>query len=143
MSAEENSALARRVVEEAINGRRLEVLDEVIADDYVEHTPLPPGFPEGRDGLRQAIATTLNAFPDFQYTIDDEIVEGDKIVHRLTATGTHERDFLGIPATGKRATWGEIHMGRIWDGKSVDHWAQIDQLGMLQQLGAIPSPQQS
>jgi predicted ester cyclase len=93
--------------------------------------------------LKAVIAATLDAFPDFRYTIDDEIVEGDRIVNRLTATGTQERAFLGVPATGKRATWGEIHMGRIRGGKFVDHWAQIDNLGMLQQLGVIPAPEQA
>jgi predicted ester cyclase len=143
MSTEEVKTLGRRVVEEVINGRKLEALDELIADNYVEHTRVPEGWPEGREALRQAIAAILDAFPDFHYTIEDELGEGDKVVHRLTATGTQTGEFLGMPATGKRASWSEMHIGRVEGGKFVEHWANVDQLGMMQQLGLIPQPEQT
>lgn len=138
MPADEIKALAHRIIEEVFNQRKPEVLDEVIASDYVEHAPLPPDWPKGRAALRQAAITALDAFPDFHYTVEDEIVEGDKIVLRVTARGTQRGQFLGIPPTDKSASWSEIHIGRAAGGKFVEHWATSDQLGMMQQLGAIP-----
>lgn len=79
----------------------------------------------------------------FRYTVEDMIAEGDKVAARATASGTHQGDFLGIPPTGKHATWSEIHIGRVVDGKFVEHWANSDQLGLLQQLGVVPTPEQS
>jgi predicted ester cyclase len=82
-----------------------------------------------------------NALPDFHYTIEDVIGEGDKVAVRLSAQGTQTGEFGGIPATGKHATWSEMHIGRISNGMLTEHWGEIDNLGMLQQLGVIPSPQ--
>lgn len=141
MSREENVALAHRVIEEAINGRRPEVLYEVIAEDYVENAWLPPGSPTGREGLKAAIEGILGGFSDFHYTIEDEIVEGDKIVQRLTAHGTHDGTVLGLPPTGRNVTWSEVHIGRIQGGKFVEHWAILDLMSLMQQLGAIPTPE--
>ena len=81
------------------------------------------------------------ALPDFHYTIEDMIAEGDKVVVRLTAQGTQMGEFGGIPATGKHATWTEMPIGRIASGAIAEHWGEIDNLGMLQQLGVIPAPQ--
>ena len=78
------------------------------------------------------------AFPDFHYTVEDEIAEGDKVVVRLTARGTQNGSFLGMPPSGKQATWSEIHIARMSSGKVVEHWVESDTLGMLQQLGVIP-----
>jgi predicted ester cyclase len=92
----------------------------------------------------KAFATAVRAaFPDFHYTVEDEIAEGDKYVVRLTARGTMQGAFLGMPATGKQATWTEVHVARVVGGKLAEHWACIDQLGMLQQLGVIPAPGQA
>lgn len=141
MSTEENKALARRVINEAINGRNPDLLYDLIADDYVENAWLPPGSPPGREGLKAVIESILAGFSDFHYTIDDELAEGDRVVNRLTANGTNDGSVLGIPPTGKRVTWSEIHMGRIKDGKFVEHWAVIDLMALMQQLGAIPTPE--
>jgi hypothetical protein len=88
------------------------------------------------------LAALRSAFPDFKYTIEQEIAEGDMVVHRLTGRGTMQGEFLGMPATGKQATWQEIHIGRFEDGKIADHWAVVDQVDMLQQLGLMPAPGQ-
>ncbi|HZU11976.1 MAG TPA: ester cyclase [Chloroflexota bacterium] len=140
MSTEENKALARRVIVDAINGRRLDLLDEVIADDYVEHA-MPGGGIGGRDDLKQTIRMILDGFSDFQYTIDGELGDGDLIADRLTATGTHDGAFFEIPPTGKHISWQEMHMGRIAGGKFVEHWANVDMLRIMQQLGVIPAPE--
>jgi predicted ester cyclase len=141
MSLEQDKINFRRIPEEIFNQGKLELIDELFAPDYVEHAPVPPGFPSGREGVKQFISMVRAAFPDFHYTVGDQISEGDKQVGQLTAHGTHQNEFMGIPATGKKVTWTEIHMGRMVDGKLVEHWVEQDNLGMLQQLGVIPKPE--
>jgi predicted ester cyclase len=109
------------------------VIDDLIADDFVEHS-LPPGSPAGKEGLKQVLTNLRNTFPDFSYTIEDEIAEGDRVVQRLTGRGTMQGELQGMPPTGKQAAWQEIHIARYRDGKAFEHWATIDQLGMMQQL---------
>ena len=142
MSPEENKAIVRRIPEEVFNQGNLDVADEVLTSDFIEHAQLPPGIPSGIPGFKQFVTALRAAFPDFHYTIEDEIAEGDKVAVHLTAHGTQQGDFLGIPATGKQATWTEIHICRMDNGKLVEHWVNQDQLGMLQQLGVIPIPGQ-
>ena len=137
---ENNKALGRRIVD-AINSGSPAALDEVFAPGYVDRNPFP-GATSDREGFKQGLTKFRVAFPDFRYTIDDEIAVGDKLVHRLTAKGTQKGEFLGVPATGKQATWSEIHIGRIADGKVVEHWGTVDQMGMAQQLGLVSAPKQ-
>jgi len=141
MSPEENKALGRRIVD-AINLGSSGALDEVFAPGYVDRNPFPGATPD-REGFKQGLTKFRAAFPDFRYTIDDEIAVGDRLVHRLTARGTQKGEFLGVPATGKEATWSEIHIGRIVDGKVVEHWGTVDQMGMAQQLGLVSAPKQA
>jgi predicted ester cyclase len=138
MSTQSNKLSARTIAEEGFQRGNLDALDVVVTSDYVEHFPVPPGWPAGLAGLKAFITLTHNAFPDFQYTIKDMIAEDDKVVLRCRATGTQTGPFLMLPPTGKQATWTEIHIGRFVDGKLVEHWANHDQLGMLQQLDAVP-----
>jgi predicted ester cyclase len=142
MSTEENKARMNRIPLEVFNEGKLGVIDEVMAADYVEHLPTP-GFPSGIAGLKQFVTAVRVAFPDFKYTVDESIAEGDKVVQRVTARGTMKGAFAGMAATGKQATWTEIHISRLAGGKLVEHWATVDQLGMLQQLGVIPTPGQA
>ena len=139
MSTEENKARMNRIPLEVFNEGKLGVVDELMAADYVEHVATP-GFPGGTAGLKQFVTALRAAFPDFNYTVDDSIAEGDKVVQRVTARGTMKGAFAGMPATGKQATWTETHIARVADGKLVEHWADQDRLGMLQQLGVIPTP---
>ena len=130
---------AERIPLEVLNEGKFSLLDELLAPDYVEHVP-QPGIAPTREGLKQTLTALKTAFPDLRYTIDDVIVSGDKIVHRLSATGTMQGDFMGIAATGKRAAWTEIHIGRGVNGRLTEHWGLVDQLGMLVQLGVVPAP---
>jgi predicted ester cyclase len=82
------------------------------------------------------------AFPGLTYTVEEVIAEGDRVVQRSNASGTMKGDFLGMPATGKKANWSETHIVRVKDGKIIEHWASVDQLSMLQQLGLAPMPGQ-
>lgn len=138
MSTQTNKSSMRTIGEEGFHKGNISILDEVVANDYVEHFPVPPGWPAGLEGLKQFIALTRSAFPDLQYTIEDVIAEDDLVAARCTATGTQTGPLMMIPATGKQATWTETHIARFVDGKMVEHWACHDQLGMLQQLGVIP-----
>ena len=140
MSTEQNVAASLRIPNEMFNDGKLSAGDEVVAADYSEHANVPPGLPPGLPGLKLFVGALRAAFPDFQYTVEDIIAQGDKVVVRLTARGTQRGDFAGIPATGKQASWTEIHICDMADGKMVEHWVVQDQLSMLQQLGVIPTP---
>ena len=139
--SEKNKALVARIPLEAFNQGKLEVIDEVIADNSVEHSPLPPGMPTGKKGLKALIKALRSAFPDYKITIDLQVAEGDLVVQRATTTGTMKGEFAGMPPSGKKATWEAIHITRVKDGKIVEHWGVQDQLGMLQQLGFSPTPE--
>ncbi len=130
-----------RIPLEILNKGNYELIDELYAADFVEHV-VQPGVPPTREGFKQVAMALRSAFPDLRYTVEDAIEAGDKIVHRLTASGTMKGDFLGIPASGTRATWTEIHIGRVANERLVEHWGLVDQLGMLVQLGIVPAPGQ-
>jgi predicted ester cyclase len=130
-----------RIPLEVFNQGNFGLIDELIAPDFVEHYE-QPGVPPTREGFKQLAMALRSAFPDLRYTVEDAIEAGDKIVHRLAASGTMKGDLLGIPATGTRATWTEIHIGRVANGLLVEHWGLVDQLGMLVQLGIVPAPGQ-
>ena len=142
MSVEENKASARRVIEEIWNQGKVEVVDELYAPSFVNHRP-SPGTTSDREGLKQDVAQTRRAFPDGNLTVDDIIAEGDLVVSRWTFTGTHTEDLWGIPATGKRVRLTGIHMDRIVNGQCTEEWSESDVLGMMQQLGVIPQPEQT
>ena len=143
MSTEQNKALVRQMVEEIFNRGNMSRADEFLAPDFVEREELPPGIPRDREGVKQLTIMLRSAFPDFKATIDDIVAEGDKVVIRQTWSGTHKGEFMGIPPTGKSVSFGVIDIIRIAGGKFVEHWGQMDSMGMMQQLGAIPTPGQS
>jgi steroid delta-isomerase-like uncharacterized protein len=138
MSAK-NKELIQRYFEEAWNKGNLSVLDEIVAADYVNHNPFAPGLPPGPEGLKPIFSGLRAAFPDLHYTIEEQIADGDRVVTRWGFRGTHEGELMGIPATGKQVNITGTQIERIVDGKIVEHWRQSDDLGMLQQLGVIPS----
>ena len=140
MAAEQNKALIVRFVEELFNRGNMGIVGEIFAPDFIEHEQLPPGIPIGREGVKVMTTMLRNAFPDFKATIDDILAEGDKVVVRMTWSGTQKGEFMGVPAAGKRVSFGVIDIIRIADGKFVEHWGQMDSMGMMQQLGAIPAP---
>ena len=143
MSTEQNKALVCQMVEEIFNRGNVSLADEFLAPDFVEREELPPGIPSDREGVKQLTIMMRSAFSDFKATIDDVIAEGDKVVIRQTWSGTHKGEFMGIPPTGKSVSFGVIDIIRIAGGKFVEHWGQMDSMGMMQQLGAIPAPGQS
>jgi steroid delta-isomerase-like uncharacterized protein len=142
MSAEEHKALVRRFYDEVWNQGRLEVVDELNAPTFVERTPAP-GLPPTKEGVKALVAMYRTAFPDTQFTVDDVLAEGDGVAVRWTARGTHQRELQGIPATNKQVTVTGMDLYRLDNGKIAEHWGTWDQLGLLQQLGAIPAPEQA
>jgi steroid delta-isomerase-like uncharacterized protein len=140
MSTEENKAIVRRAYEEVFSNGNFAVADELYTATHVNHYPgNPPGLPSGLEGFKQLIAFYRSAFPDLHFTIEDQIAEGDKVVTRTTSAGTNTGSLMGIPATGKSATITGIQIDRIADGKIVETWGNFDQLGLLQQIGIVPS----
>ncbi len=138
MTEETNKATIRRIVEEIQNGDNLALLDELVAPNFVNHTPAP-GLPPDGEGIKQLLSMFRAAFPDGSMTIEDMIAEGDKVVSCKTYRGTHQGEFMGIPPTGRHVTVGLIDIMRLVDGKVVEHWNVGDDLGLLQQLGVIAS----
>jgi steroid delta-isomerase-like uncharacterized protein len=137
MSTDENKALVRRFYEEIDNGN-LKAMDQLVAEDYVDHNPPPfPGLGTGREGLKQSFRIFWDATPG-RHEIEDQIAEGDKVVTRMTAYGKHEGDLPGIPATGNDLRMTATVTHRIEDGKLAEKWSDKDVLGFLQQLGVIP-----
>jgi steroid delta-isomerase-like uncharacterized protein len=136
---EANKAISRRVVEEIFNEGRLEAADELVAQDFVGHDPALPEPMKGPEGLKKQAEGYRMAFPGIRLTIEDEIAEGDRVVTRWTARGTHEGELFGIPATGREATVTGITIDRIVDGRIAEQWNSWDTFGLLQQLGAIPA----
>jgi steroid delta-isomerase-like uncharacterized protein len=144
MSTETNKSIVRRLFKEAFEQGNLAMLDEIIDPKQVNGGPgAMPGMPSGPEGSKMLISAYRNAFPDLHFTIDQQIAEGDTVVTRWTAVGTHKGELAGIPATGKPATVIGLGVDRIENGKIVESWGLFDQLGMLQQLGVIPAPTQS
>ena len=139
MSEKQNKAIVRRFVEEVFNRGNMSVADELMAPDFVEHEELPLGIPRDLEGVKQMTTMMRSAFPDFKATIEDIIAEGNKVVIRMTCSGTQKGEFMGIAPTGKSVSIGVIDIIRIADGKLVEHWGQMDSMGMMQQLGAIPA----
>lgn len=139
MSTEQNKATMRAIPEQIFNLGNIDAADRLFAANYIEHVPVIPGLPPGVAGLKVYVTAVRSAFPDLRLTVEDLVAEGDRVVMRASVTGTHKGELMGIPPTGKQATWTEIHICRFADGKVVEHWANSDQLGMLQQLGAIPA----
>lgn len=134
---EENKAIAWRWVE-GLNKHDIMIVDEFFTANWVFHFP---GGEElhGPGELKQLLTLTFTAYPDLQYKIEDIIAEGDKIVARFTVRGTHKGDMMGIAPTGKQITGTGIAIYRLVEGKFVETWTIEDQLGVMQQLGIIPS----
>ena len=134
---EENKVKQRRVFEEALNKGNMAVVDEVIDTNYVSESP--QGLVEGTEAVKQGFANLRTAFPDIAFTVEDMIAEDEKVVSRITCGGTHNGNFMGIAPTGNKMNINGIIITRWVDGKEVEAWEVIDMLGMMQQLGAIPS----
>jgi steroid delta-isomerase-like uncharacterized protein len=132
----EPKELCRSFMEEVLSGGELDRIDEFVSADVVEHEEVP-GQPPGRDGVRAFLEMTHAAFPDFRVEIEQLLAEGDTVVIRSRFLGTHEGEFMGIPATGREMDMAVIDILRVADDKIVEHWGITDTMAMMEQLGAI------
>jgi steroid delta-isomerase-like uncharacterized protein len=137
MATEENKALLRRFIE-IWNTGNVAMADEFVSADLVDHS-LPPGLPPGLAGFKLLVGGFRAAFPDLRITIDDLMAQGDKAAARVTFRGTQQGEFQGIPPTDKSFTMGAIGMLRFKNGEVVEHWATLDLLSLLTQLGVAPA----
>jgi len=139
MPEQENIAVVGRFIEEVINQGKLDAADEIVEENFIELDPLP-GQRQGREGLKEVIAMLRVAFPDIHWVTDETVAADDKVVTRFTWTGTHRGTFLGIPATGRRVTVIGVVIDRLSAGRMADSRILMDSLGMMQQLGVVPTP---
>ena len=137
-SPEQNKALIRRFYQEIDKGN-IAILDELVAENYVDHNPPPfPTSATGRDRLKREFKIFLEATPGY-HQIEDLIAEGDKVVTRLTSYGKHECDLPGAPRTGNEMKMTSITIHRIADGKLAEKWSEKDMISLLTQIGVMPA----
>jgi steroid delta-isomerase-like uncharacterized protein len=143
MSSEDNKRLAHRYFEEFCNGRKLDIADELFSHDHQFHDPSIPEVSPGPEGMKQTIAVYQLGFPDVHWQINEMLATEDTVITRWTGSGTQTNELAGnppIPPTGKKASVEGIMINRIAGGKIVESWEVWDTLGMLRQLGVIPTP---
>ncbi|MBA7509372.1 Aklanonic acid methyl ester cyclase AcmA [subsurface metagenome] len=136
MSTEENKAVPRRWLE-IFNEGKLDVIDEILDKDYYNSLLNVRGL----ESVRQFVIAYRTSFPDIKFTVEDQIAEGDKVTTRFSATGTHRGEFMGVAPTGKTVKIATLTVYRIVNGKIVEGWSIMDNLGTLQQLGATSLPE--
>ena len=136
---QDNGSIVRRFVEEVINQGQIDSAGQFAWEDVVEQVPFPGQGP-GLEGLKDVLRGFRAGFPDIHFAIEEQIVEGDKVLSRFEWTGTHRGEFLGVPATGRPVkVWGMV-VDRLVDGKIKETRIIMDALGLMMQLGAIPPP---
>ena len=134
---QDNSAIVRRFVDEVINLGKMGSAEEFVWEDVVEQVPLPGQGP-GLEGLKDVLRGMRSAFPDIDFSIKEQVCEGDKVVSRFEWTGTHKAEFMGVPATGRQVrVWGVV-IDRLEAGRIKDTRILMDALGLMMQLGALP-----
>ena len=143
MLGEGNKELARRFMDEVWNKGNLGFIDQVTSSNFVSHDPASPeNSGSGVESVRRFAEMYRSAFPDIQMTVEDVIAEGDKVVTRWTVRATHQGELLGIPPSGNRVEVTGISIDRLEGNKFVETWSNYDTLGMMQQIGAMPSAEQ-
>jgi predicted ester cyclase len=139
VTVEQNKAVVRRLFDEVYNAKKVDVIDELMSADFVDHDQAE-GMDNGREGLKQFIGLVAVVFPDNRLTMDDVVAEGDKVVARWTSYNTHTGgEFFGIPPSGNKAVFTGTTIYRVVNGKIAELWYDADVMGLFAQLGA-PSP---
>lgn len=136
MSIEENKALAMRFYDEILNGRKMDVADEILSLQYVDHSAAAPGL----ENFKMYLLMITSVFPDIYVTVEDMFADDHKVAVRLTIRGTQSGSFRGFPATAGQATWSGMDIIHISNGKIVERWSERDFLHMLLQLGHVQYP---
>ncbi|REJ76058.1 MAG: ester cyclase [Acidobacteria bacterium] len=137
MGLEDNKAVARRIYEEVLNGRNIDLADELVAEDSVENDPFP-GVGQGRKGFKQFWKMFEASFPDYRISIEDIIAEGDKVVLRIRVKADYTGEpFIGTVPTGREIEFESIDILRIENGVVTEHWGETDAIAMFDQIGAV------
>lgn len=139
VSVEENKEIARRFPEEVATEGNLDLIDDICAEDILDHSPM--WEVRGRDALKEQSRAVFEAFGDFSATVEDVVAEGDMVAMRVTVRGTHDGEFMGLEPTGRSFEFGNMVFTRIEDGRIAERWVQPDLLGLLRQLGAETIPE--
>ena len=137
MGASENKALVRRLFEQGMNERKAEIFNECVAPNFVNHDL--PGPTPGPEGFLQSFGMFETAFPDLQVHLGEVLAAEDKVITRSHWTGTHKGEFMGVPASGASVDVNFIDIWRIENGLLAESWVRMDLLGLMQQVGAVPS----
>jgi steroid delta-isomerase-like uncharacterized protein len=140
---EANEKASRKILQEVFGAGKYDLADDVIRADAIGHDPALPEPVKGPEGLKEAARGYRAAFPDLELTIHETVAEGELVAIRWTAQGTHKGDLFGIAPSGKQATVTGITIDRYAGGKIAESWTNWDTLGLLQQLGAVPSAMQT
>ena len=138
MSTEQNKSVVRRWLDELFNKGNLSVNDEMLVPNYINHDPNLPEDNRSREGFKQFVSMVRSAFPDLQFSFEEQIAEEDKVVTHFSLSGTNKGEFMGIPPTNKQSRVTGITIEHLEEGKIKETWANWDALGMMQQLGVIP-----
>jgi steroid delta-isomerase-like uncharacterized protein len=139
MTTQENKDIVRDFIDGLFTKGNLGAVDEFLAEDFVNHDP-PFGASADRDGMRDAGAMFRAAFPDWHSEPHAYIAEGDLVVEHFTASGTHRGELMGVAATGEEVTLPGINIFRLQDGRIIERWGLLDDLGFLRQLGLVVQP---
>lgn len=139
MSTMQNKEIVRSYIEEVFNKGRVSAVDQYLSPGFVDHNPFSPQQLRGPAGQRQVATMFREAFAGFHVTLEDVIAEGDIVANRATVGGTHSGSFMGISPTDRQVSWQAMTFFRLADGKIVERWSNHDLLGLLQELGVLPS----
>jgi steroid delta-isomerase-like uncharacterized protein len=137
--SEQNKMIVSRVIENVWNQGDYSVVGELVARDYVGHSYLAEGETHGNEGYQQYFQEQRAAFADIHYTVEDQVAEGDRVATRWTARATHTGEFQGMPATARKGRVEGISIFRVANGCIVECWTNYDSLGLIQQLGLLPT----
>jgi steroid delta-isomerase-like uncharacterized protein len=129
-------SLFRRFYDE-LGAGNLAVIDELVADDFVEHEEFP-GLEPNKEGVKRFFVMLRSAFPDLRMEVREILADGDLVSARVVATGTHRGDFMGMSSSGRHIEVQVFDMVRIRDGQVTEHWGLMDAISMMQQIGATP-----
>jgi steroid delta-isomerase-like uncharacterized protein len=138
--SEQYKTAVQNLIEKGFNQKDVDAFEAYFSPSLQDHA-LPPNMPQGFEGRKLFYSAMLAAFPDMQVQAEDVFAEGNKLVLRWSARGTHQGDMMGIPPTGKQISVSGIAIDRFENGQSVEHWEIFDQVGLMQQLGVIPAVQ--
>ena len=137
--SEQNKALVQRFYDEVVTQGNIDLIDELVSEDLVEHEEFP-GLEPNREGVKAFFRMIRAAFPDLTFTIEDILAEGDRVAARVTVRGTQKGEWMGIPPSDRHIEVTAIDFLRFEDGKAVEHWGVMDAMAMMEQLGALPVP---